>query len=238
MSVLTAIAAGVLLGSGAQPRELGRVSWQRDFERGAAESRASGRPMLLLFDEVPGCSTVIAFGDEVLSHPLIAEAAETLFVPVAVYNNVGGKDREVLKRFAEPAWNNPVVRFLADGERELAPRYAGEYTVRAFAERMGTALRAAGRETPGWLSMLADEPRAAGDDKKQLEGSAVRHVPMTAAQKARINAGAEPSAVLSPRQQAILRAAQAEPRKGWPDVLAEEDVRSAFGRVARERAAP
>ena len=31
------------------------------------------------------------------------EHAETLFVPVAIYNNEGGADREVLARFKEPA---------------------------------------------------------------------------------------------------------------------------------------
>lgn len=36
------------------PVELGRVSWRRGFDDAAAEARRLGRPLLVLFDEVPG----------------------------------------------------------------------------------------------------------------------------------------------------------------------------------------
>lgn len=37
-----------------QPVELGQVRWGRDFDAGLAESSATGKPLLLLFQEVPG----------------------------------------------------------------------------------------------------------------------------------------------------------------------------------------
>lgn len=37
-----------------QPSELGQVSWRRGYPEAAAEAAASGRPLLVLFDEVPG----------------------------------------------------------------------------------------------------------------------------------------------------------------------------------------
>ena len=37
-----------------QPAELGRVNWQRDYAAGLAQAKRDGKPMLLLFDEVPG----------------------------------------------------------------------------------------------------------------------------------------------------------------------------------------
>lgn len=37
-----------------QPVELGQVRWRRDFEAGLAEAKRSGKPVLLLFQEVPG----------------------------------------------------------------------------------------------------------------------------------------------------------------------------------------
>jgi hypothetical protein len=37
-----------------QPVELGQVKWQRNFEIGLAESKRTGKPVLLLFQEVPG----------------------------------------------------------------------------------------------------------------------------------------------------------------------------------------
>jgi hypothetical protein len=37
-----------------QPVELGQVRWRRDFEAGLAEAKRTGKPVLLLFQEVPG----------------------------------------------------------------------------------------------------------------------------------------------------------------------------------------
>ncbi len=36
------------------PRELGRVGWIRDFDAGLARAAEVDKPMLLLFQEVPG----------------------------------------------------------------------------------------------------------------------------------------------------------------------------------------
>jgi hypothetical protein len=118
----------------------------------------------VLFDEVPGCQTVQRFGGEVLSHPLIADAAETLFVPVAIYNNTGGRDREVLASFGEPSWNNPVVRILGTDRRMLAPRFAGDHTAAGLARTMIAALREVKAEVPAWLEFVAaDHPHEKKD---------------------------------------------------------------------------
>ncbi len=37
-----------------QPVELGKVAWGRDLDAAVAESRASNKPIALLFQEVPG----------------------------------------------------------------------------------------------------------------------------------------------------------------------------------------
>ena len=47
---------------------------------------------MLLFQEVPGCSTCRNYGHNVLSHPLMVEAIESLFVPLAIFNNKEGKE--------------------------------------------------------------------------------------------------------------------------------------------------
>jgi len=91
----------------------------------------------------------------VLSHPLLVDAAETLFVPVAVYNNVGGEDRKVLEAFGEPTWNNPVVRALGPDGKAIAPRLAGDYSVGGLARTMLKALEARGTTAPFWLAQLA-----------------------------------------------------------------------------------
>lgn len=142
------------------PPELGRVAWRRDHPAAQAEAARTGKPLLILFDEVPGCATVLGFGQDVLSDPEVVAVIEAETVPVAIYNNTGGADRRVLLSYGEPAWNNPVVRILGADGRLLAPRFAGPYTRAAFATTLATALRAAGRPVPA--SLLGAAPDAPG----------------------------------------------------------------------------
>ncbi len=91
-----------------------------------------------------------------MSHPTIVEAAETLFVPLCIYNNTeGDHDHKVLKSFEEKAWNNPVVRIIDADRLPLAPRIVNQWTVEALAEGMCKALDA----SPIWLRLLASEAR-------------------------------------------------------------------------------
>ena len=90
-----------------------------------------------------------------LSHSLLVEAIETGFHPVVIHNNKKGRDAEILERFKEPAWNNPVVRLLDAEGKDLIPRKGGVYTVPAMATRMVSALEAAKRPVPAFLQLLA-----------------------------------------------------------------------------------
>jgi hypothetical protein len=99
----------------------------------------------------------VSFGRQVLSHPLLVEAIETEFVPVAIHNNRPGKDADALKRFGEPAWNNPVVRFLDARGEDLLPRKDGVFAPHAIAARLIGALEAASRPVPGYLRLAAEE---------------------------------------------------------------------------------
>lgn len=83
-------------------------------------------------------------------------------MPVLVYNDRGGRDAELLERYEEPSWNNPVVRFFAAGEdgapgRELLPRRDAVWDGQAVAERVIAALRAAERPVPRWLDLAVEE---------------------------------------------------------------------------------
>jgi hypothetical protein len=146
-------------------RELGNVDWERDFSRAEKRAQELGLPIFALFQEVPGCQTCVGFGEQVLSHPLLVEAIETEFVPVAVFNNLGGDDRRLLERFDEPAYNNPVVRFLSSDGRDLLPRKAGVWFPRAIGERMIAALEVAGRPVPAYLREVVAELSAASGER-------------------------------------------------------------------------
>ena len=90
-----------------------------------------------------------------LSHPLLVEAIEREFVAVAIYNNRKGRDLEILKRYEEPAWNNPVVRFVDKKGKDLIARRDGVYSVAGIAGRMVAVLKVLKRPVPGYLEMLA-----------------------------------------------------------------------------------
>lgn len=49
-----ALLALTIFVSAQTPVELGHVAWERDFDRGLERVGESKRPMLLLFQEVPG----------------------------------------------------------------------------------------------------------------------------------------------------------------------------------------
>lgn len=138
-------------------RELGRINWLRNYSEALIKAEQTNKPILILFQEVPGCATCVGYGEQVLSHPLLREAIETLFIPVAVLNNKGGEDAEVLKRFNEPAWNNPVVRIIDAKENELSQRLAGDYSLSGILFSMISSLEKNGSEIPVYLKLLKEE---------------------------------------------------------------------------------
>lgn len=134
--------------------ELGRVAWIREADEARALARRSGKPIFVQFDEVPGCHTVQSYGREVLSDPVVLEALHHLTVPLLVRNNVdGGWERELLDRFGEPSWNNPVSRLVDADLEPLGPRQTGLQT----ADVLGSIRSALGDQAPPWLVLLADE---------------------------------------------------------------------------------
>jgi hypothetical protein len=52
--VLLGLWAGSDAATAGRPKELGRIPWIRNYDEGLAAVRETGRPMLLLFQEVPG----------------------------------------------------------------------------------------------------------------------------------------------------------------------------------------
>lgn len=137
--------------------EAGRVRWSRDFAAATGESRRTGKPIFLTFQEIPGCATCVGFGGEPLSNPLLIAAIEESFVPLLIHNNKPGPDAEVLRRFDEPAWNNPVVRFVDTDGTDLIPRRDGVWDTAALARRTRDALSAAQRPVPRYLPLLIAE---------------------------------------------------------------------------------
>ena len=139
------------------PIELGKVKWIRNYDEALNKAETLDKPIFILFQEVPGCGNCTKYGQEILSHPLIVEAIEDEYIPLAIYNNKEGHDREVLDHFGEPTWNNPVVRIVNQEGAQIAPRIADFRSTSALLNAMTSALKKAKKETPLYLSLLEEE---------------------------------------------------------------------------------
>ena len=154
--LLTSILLFTLTGN-SQPVELGKVSWLRDYDAAVAQASKTDKDILILFQEVPGCATCRNYGNNVLSDPLLVEAIETYFVPLAVFNNHKGADAQTLKKFKEPSWNNPVVRIVDTAGKDVVDRLAGQYSSAALIRSMQQALDARSEPIPKYMQLLSDE---------------------------------------------------------------------------------
>ncbi len=147
--------AKVISAAPKQSVEVGLVQWGRDLEAAQKQSAESGKPILVLFQEVPGCAGCQKFGREVLSQPLIVDAIQNEFIPVLVYNNRStGQDAALLKRFKEPAWNYQVLRFLNSDAKDVIPRKDQVWTTDAVSRRLVDALEKTKRPVPKYLQSL------------------------------------------------------------------------------------
>lgn len=140
-----------------QPKELGQVNWLRDYDQAVFRAQKENKAILILFQEVPGCSTCRNYGHNVLSHPLMVEAIEHEFIPLAIFNNKGGKDKVILDRFGEPSWNNPVVRIVDAEGKDIVQRIGGDYKSITLCQRMKAAIEQQRKQVPGYLDILEAE---------------------------------------------------------------------------------
>ena len=168
--LISSLSSHELMATNGNPVELGKVQWIRNYEEGIQLSANEKKPVFLLFQEVPGCHTCQKYGKNVLSHPLIVEAIEELFIPVAIFNNKGGKDAQVLRYYGEPAWNNPVVRIVGKNKKDLVNRVGGDYSTLGVVQAMVQSLQAVGNTVPPYLLLLEKEllSEHAGTEKAHL----------------------------------------------------------------------
>ncbi|MBT8221167.1 MAG: thioredoxin family protein [Bacteroidia bacterium] len=139
------------------PIELGKVNWMRNYDEAIALATRSNKPIFILFQEVPGCATCRNFGNDVLSHPFIVEMIETHFVPLAIFNNVKGHDREILYRFKEPTWNNPVIRVVNQDGKDIVNRLGRGWTELNVSYSIASALDKWKQDIPEYFKIYQTE---------------------------------------------------------------------------------
>ena len=142
------------------PTELGKVNWLRNYEEALAEAKTRKLPVLILFQEVPGCANCTRYGNGALSDPLLVEAIETYFVPLCIYNNKKGEDERILKLYGEPSWNNPVVRLVNQEGKNIGSRLANDLSTEALLNKIVNAMEQSNQTVPEYLSLYHTELNA------------------------------------------------------------------------------
>lgn len=140
-----------------QSIELGNVQWYRNYDDAIALGKKEKKDIVILFQEVPGCVTCRNYGHNVLSHPLMVEALENSFIPLAIFNNKGGSDKKILEKFDEPSWNNPVVRIIDVNGNDIVKRISHDYSATTLIKRLKEALTVRKVQTPSYIDLLEQE---------------------------------------------------------------------------------
>jgi len=102
--------------------ELGKISWYRDYDIAIAKSKDTNKPIFILFQEVPGCSTCQRYGKNILSHPILVDIIENEFIPLAIFNNKKGKDAKTLKHYV-----NILTQELQYNNQDMEEAYYSMY---------------------------------------------------------------------------------------------------------------
>ncbi len=141
--------------------ELGKVRWYRNYQDALQKSKETGKPILLFFQEIPGCATCVNYGRNVLSHPLMVDLIENEFIPLAIYNNKPGKDAEILRLYNEPSWNNPVAHFIDENGKDIIPKLEDNYEPVSMLTKITEALKKKGKQIPAYANLLEKDLKLA-----------------------------------------------------------------------------
>jgi hypothetical protein len=135
--------------------ELGCMQFHfASFHDATNYSRTTRRPVLLVQAEMPGDTEA---GREIFSHPLIVEAADSLFTTVF---NKGENYSCSASRSASGKSRRTRVGFFDELGKEIVPSLSADMLTRAgIAEAMIATLEACEQPVPKYLKILYDEER-------------------------------------------------------------------------------
>lgn len=139
---------------------LGRIHYEPSYSRAREVAQTTNRPLFIIVSENTETRACQEFGRDVLSHPLIVEAAESLFVRVVVDSPASIK--RSLRKGNRKGCNSPEVRVVdARSGKDIVPLVADvRLTVGAVASAMVYALKKIGVSIPHYLKLLLEEERA------------------------------------------------------------------------------
>eukprot|EP00934_Nitzschia_sp_Nitz4_P004443 Nitzschia sp. Nitz4//scaffold19_size178191//16//1227//NITZ4_001949-RA/size178191-processed-gene-0.270-mRNA-1//-1//CDS//3329540595//4433//frame0 len=132
--------------------ELGSIKYGSD---NITSALGQGLPILNVVAKVPGNEIA---GETTLSHPLIVEAAETLFASVGTVRRQTSSLAIWTSDDGKPCYT--TVQFMGDDGKELTSMIGGEtLSVGELAGKMIDVLRICGRDVPRYLELLNSEEK-------------------------------------------------------------------------------
>ena len=97
----------------------------------------------------------------------MVEAIESLFVPLAIFNNKGGKDKKVLDQYGEPSWNNPVERIVDQQGKDVVKRIGNDYSALTLCKRMIASLLKSKKRSARIFNLIRTRTRPIGFHEHQ-----------------------------------------------------------------------
>ena len=188
---------------------LGAIAWERDLSTCRKRALQENKPILILFTTFRGNLKAEEYGSTVLRHPLLQEAIEAHFIPLAIDNTGTGTDSATLDFFGEPRGNLPVLRVYDPSSQLESERLSGNFSDEALAMVLVVGLAKKGMDVPVFLKIIAGETSNTPDFFFEDDNmSSLKFVPMTARQlelvKSARKTGRDPRVYLSPNQVFIL----------------------------------
>jgi hypothetical protein len=135
-------------------KELGRVRWRRDYDEAIKTSTSEKKPVFVFIQDISGVDVNIQYGEAVLSHPLVVEAIESLFIPLAIYNSEPNRDTDMLAKLSENSSNQTVIRIVNSRGTDLTERVVDNLTMDGI---LSAIIESLSGETPQYVEILYEE---------------------------------------------------------------------------------
>lgn len=194
---------------------LGSIRWETDFRVSKQRSFLEHKPLLILFTGFQDEEQAAEYGRTVLHNPLIKEAIEENFIPLAINNQDQTDSHNVMNFFHEPHHNLPVIRVYDPASKVPSERLSGDYSGAGLAMTMVVGLTKQGKKPPLYLRILAGEQSCTPDQFWDRAHAPFNRIPMTRNQfkliRKAVKCGNSPNKYLSPNQRSILRSFKAAP---------------------------
>lgn len=141
----------------AQPDLFGARNWQRNVDHAHTEARRLGMPLLVISGNLPKPVVGTVDGSEIFDHPLIAELAESYFIPVTLASGGGADANRSVNTYTRGTSFGAAIRVVSPHGKDLVPQRETDFSARDLVLPLISALRQMDIEPPLYLFIIREE---------------------------------------------------------------------------------